>query len=437
MIRRLLFGLGAVAWGAASFLVGLYVTFPSDVARDRVVYEFGERTKNEYALELGDLALWRLSGATADDVTFYSVKKARRAPKDEEKPPAERTPVLRLDTLSIRAAPVAMLVGKQAAAFVAEIYGGAIDGQYSQSESLVEVSFDASDVDLGKLPVETEQLTLNLLGVLAGEADLTFNQTEVKESKGTLKLSFEGLGLGAGSAVAGFTLPEVVFSKAAVAFEVKEGKFEVTEGVFESDTLNAELSGDIVLNKRLARSRNRLELVFSLPEDLDKLAQIAPDLKRSRDEDGKYHMSIGGTVLSPTARFTRASIKRADKDDDEGPRPRLAGDENSPRLGGDAALSDDERREAREKRIQERRERLRKRREEAEARGGGAAAEDEGPKFNGGEDFEGGEDGPLRDGPLRDGPRFPPEGPDGGPMEGPMDGPPMDDVPPDFEQMDQ
>ncbi len=438
MIRRILFGVGALAWGGAAFLVGLYVTFPAEAARERVVYEFGAYTKDEYSLDIGDLALWRLSGVALEDVTFYSVKKGRRS-KDNPEPPKERSPLLHLDGLAVRAAPIPMLMGKQAAAFVAEIYGGAVDGVFSQSAELVELSFDADDVDLSKLPVATDQMTLNLLGVLAGEADLVFDQNEVKQSSGFLKLSFEGLGLGPESAVAGFTLPEVTFTKAGVAFEVKEGKLEVTEGLFESETLNAELTGDIVLNKKLARSRNRLELSFSLPEDLDKLAQIVPDLKRSRDEDGKYHMNIGGTILSPSARFTRAGVRRpGGNKDDDGP-PRLAGDDG-PRLGGGAAdpgLSDEERRKAREERIKERRERLRKRREEAEARN--PLNSDEGPREKGDfedEGFEPGDEG------MRDGPRFPPEGPIDGPMDGPpdgpmdgppMDGPPMDDMPPEFD----
>jgi type II secretion system protein N len=429
MLRRILFGLGALSWGAACFLAGLYLTFPEDEARDRMMYEFGQWSREEYALSIGDLALWRLSGVALDDVTLYSVKKGRRS-KDNPDPPKERSELLHLDSLSLRAALVPLAMGKQAAAFVAEVYGGAIDGQFAQSEEVVELTFDAGDIDLGRLPVDTEQVKVNLLGLLAGEADLTLDQTDVKKSAGFLKLSFEGLGLGPESTVAGFNLPEVVFSKAAVAFEAKEGKLEVTEGVFESEQLDAELTGDIVLNKKLVRSRNRLELIFSLPEDLDKLAQIAPDLKRSRDEDGKYHMNIGGTVLSPTVRFSRAGARRAGslKGDDG---PEIDG-ETRPRVGGvDPAMSDEERRKAREERIKERRERLRKRREEAEARNP-MNNEDRGPD---GPEFE---DEPM-DMPLRDGPgRFQPDGPDGPPDLPPAFPPdlPPDDLPPDFEQME-
>ena len=440
MIQRVLFGLAALGWGGVMFLIGLYVTFPAVAARERVVYEFGEWSRNEYAVDIGGLSLWRLSGVDLSDVTFYTVKKGRKT-KDEPDPPRERTPMLHLDGLAVRAAPVSMLIGKDALAFVAEIYDGALSGEFAQSDAGVEVSFDGGGIDLGKLPVATENMTLNLVGIASGEADLTFDAADVKNSSGFLKLSFEGLGLAADSAVAGFGLPEVTFSEAGVAFEVKEGKLAVTEGTFASDTLNATLSGDIVLNKKLVRSRNRLELLFSLPDDLDKLAQIAPELKRARDDDGKYHVTIGGTILSPTVRFSRSGRggggggMRGDKGD----LPGGMGEMDGPG-GGDFTPSADpeERRKAREERIRARRERLKERREQAERDrplGNGGEGTKNGPID--GEDFEGGEDGPEpRFGPpFRD--RDLPDPGNDGPMDNPNDGPndlPPDEMPPDFEE---
>ncbi len=436
MIQKLLLGLGALAWGGVTFLAGLYITFPAAAARDRLVYEFGEWSRDEYALDVGDLSLWRLSGVDLDDVTLYTVKKGRKT-KDNPTPTAERTPLLRFDGLAVRAAPISMLMGKDALAFVAEIYGGTLDGEFAQSEAGVEVSFDGGDIDLGTLPIATDQMKLNLVGIASGEADLTFDAADVKNSTGFLKLSFKGLGLGADSLVAGFQLPEVNFTEAGVAFEVKDGKMSVTEGTFESDVLDATLSGDIVLNKKLARSRNRLELLFSLPDDLDQLAQISPDLKRSRDDDGKYHLTIGGTVLAPSVRFARAgaaaAVDSAAGPRSPGPRPGMIGPAGEPGDRPGATGDPEERRKAREERIRERRERLKERREQAE-RGGQPGDDQEvfdekgGPpdleEFDPGMGDEGNAPEPLPP-PFPDGPQndMPPEG--NGNFEGPMDdGPP-------------
>lgn len=427
MIQKLLMVLAAFFWGGLTFLLGLYVTFPADTAKERVVYEFGEWSRGEYALGIGDLALWRLSGVDLDDVTFYTVKKGRKT-KDEPAPLPIRQPMLHLDGLAVRAAPLAMLMGKDALAFVAEIYGGALGGEFAQSDAGVELSFDGGGIDLGRLPIATDQMKLNLVGIASGEADLTFDAADVKNSTGFLKLSFDGLGLAADSAVAGFGLPEVTFTKAAVAFDVKDGKMEVTEGTFESDTLDATLTGEIVLNKKLVRSRNRLELVFSLPEDLDKLAQIAPDLKRSRDDEGKYHLTIGGTILSPTARFSRSSPGRIGKGSlSDGP---MLG-EDGPGMAPDFQPTADpeERRKQREERIRERRQRLKDRREAA----GSLPREDRGSADpgEGSPDMDEFDPGMGDEGPGNGPGQFPPDGPMDGPMDGP-DGPPIDEGPPEF-----
>lgn len=373
MMRRVAWLIGGGAWGAATFFVGLATTFPEDVARERIAWEVGERTKNEYAVTIGDLSIWRMA---LDDVQLYTVKKGRKT-KDQPKPPMERTPLLHLDSLGLSIPPLKALAGKEAVAFDARLYEGAIDGTWSRDATETTLVFDAEDVDLAKLDLGGDTNTFNLLGKLEGEGDLTLNTEDVKESSGTLKLSFPGLGLGAGSAVGGFQLPEVVFTKADLAFEVREGKLEVTEGTFESPTLSATVSGDITLNKKLARSRYRLEIAFTLPEDLDQLAQLAGDLKRARDAEGQYHYLVTGTIFQPHARPTRTSASKAGtKDAAPGaPRDRLVDGPFAGERDFDPEASDEERRKAREERIRERRERLRKRREERAAKEGDRNAE--------------------------------------------------------------
>lgn len=434
MIQRIAWVVAGLFWAALSFLVGLYVSFPEDAAKARLVYEVDKASNHEYAMEAGGLSLWRLSGVNLTDVQLYTVKKGRKT-KDDPKPAMERTPLVSLERLGLRVAPLQALAGKQAVAFLAEVSGGALDGVWAQGEGGVELAFEASDIDLAKMDLSTAERTLNLVGKIDGEADLVLNTADVKSSSGHLKLSFPGLGLAEGSAIGGFQLPAVTFEKAVLAFEVKDGKMAVTEGTFESNALTAGVSGDITLNKKLARSRYRLDLTFTLPEDLDQLAQIAPDMKRARDSDGNYHFLVSGTVFSPNFRPSRAgsrakSTAKGAADDEAGPTPA-----DGPFAGSrdfDPDMSEDDRKAAREERIRERRERLRERREkrqrEREAQGGepvdgemvtgggkrGRGAEDEGPPFPDDEE-------PLPPG-LDDGPQ------DFGGPPGDFEGPP-----PDFE----
>jgi type II secretion system protein N len=440
MMRKVLWLLAGTAWGLVTFAGGLWFGFPEDAAKARLVHEVGARSDDDYALDVGGLSPWRLSGLDATEVKFYTVKKPRKGarkakkkdaeddapvePADAEAKPLERTLALSLDRLAIRAAILPLLKGEQAVAFVAEALDGTLDGTFAQSDSGMRIAFDAEDLDLTKIPQgDTDGRKLSFLGKVEGSADLTFDTTDTKKSTGSLRLDMPGFGLAKGSSVGGFELPEVVFEKAVLAFEAKDGKLEVTEGTFESNTLTATVSGNITLNKRLARSRMRLEIVFTLPEDLDQLAQLAPDLKRARDSEGQYHYLVTGTILDPSARPSRTGARL------KGGLGREGGDDGGPGLldrpnlgpGANADMSDEERKAAREERLRERRERMKKRREEAEKNGGVPMGPGKGmPQPRDLDEFDPDEPGPPPNA-WDDGPNGPPP---------PPEGPPLDDGPP-------
>ncbi len=428
MIRRLLLAVGGMTWGGISFLAGLYLTFPSQKASEFASWQLGVRTNNEYAADFGTLSPWFFPGARATDVKIYTVKKGRKG-ADDDHPPLERTLFLEADSVALRLQLIPRILGKWAVGFSARLYGGDVGGRYAQSEASTELSFDAEGIDLTRFPVANSTLTLNLLGQVASDAELSFDLEEVKNSTGHMNLTFDKLGLGAGSKVAGFTLPDVAFTSAKAVMEIRDGKVTVTEGTFESDSLTATLSGDVNLSKKLGRSRCKLDLVFTLPEEIDKLAGLSGDLKRARDADGQYHFVIGGTVGSPHVRPGRGGVGANSGGEGLAAGGLLGRGVGAASLGGDATDPDEsaeDRRQRREERIKERRERMRKRREEANA-----ARPDAG---EGGPDEGGGEDEQLPefggpgddDGPGGEDERMPPDD-----MPGMQDRPPSMEFGPD------
>lgn len=383
----LLLGAGCMGAGFVGLVAGVYTTFPSEEAAAFAEVQFHKANK-DYALDVGDVRPWWLPGVRATAVKLYSVKKGRKS-KDQPDPPMIRTEMMALDALAVRLQVLPRLLGKWSFGYSAELLGGAIDGSYAKGDAGVDLDFTASAMDLGQLNIQKDDVSVQLAGKLAGQSDLTLDSEDVKNSKGFVELSFDGLQLAEGSKVMGLDLPVVTFSAAKVRMEAQEGKLVVTDGHFDGDVLDMTLSGDISLNKKFERSRNRLDLAVTLPEDLDRLAKIAPQMKRARDEEGAYHFSIGGTVLSPTFRPGRGSSKGLAKDDDGavGGGPRLTPGLGIGDAGGDEAADPEaareERRKRREERIRERRERLRKRREE----GGGGGPNDRGSELE--------EEGPL------------------------------------------
>lgn len=384
----------AAGCGGASILglaVGFYTTFPSAEMSDFAEFKFHEANK-DYALELGDVRPWWLPGVRATDVTIYTVKRGKRT-KDEPKPGMVRTEMVKLDSLAVRLQLLPRLAGEWSFGYAATLMGGEVDGSFSQGESSLGLDFTASDLDLSRMPIEKDDILVHLAGTLSGTSDLALDGEDVKNSTGAIELVFDGLQLAEGSKVMGLALPVVTFTAAKVRLEAKEGKLEVTEGTFDGDVLDMTLSGDVSLNKKLLRSRNRLELTVTLPEDLDRLAKLAPQMKRARDAEGGYHFNIGGTILSPTFRPGRGvGSKLAQDDGGEPTLPRFdGGAEKIGSAGMDEGLDPDEareeRRKRREERIKERRDRLKKRREDQSVvqQGEGAdegGGEEDGPMMN-------------------------------------------------------
>ena len=442
MIRWMMLGFGASAAACAGSLIGLFVTFPSDAAATWAAYQVHQRD-DDYALEIGDVRPWLFPGLRATDVTLYSVRKGRKT-KDDPEPAAIRSELVKLDSLAVRMQVIPRLLGSWSFGYDAALLGGDIAGHYARGDSGAELSFVIDDVDLSLAPLQSDDASVNLAGKLGGNSNLVLDAEDLKASTGSLELTFAGLQLADGSKVMGLELPVVNFAMAKVRLEAKEGKLLVTEGTFDGDVIDMTLTGDIALNKKLERSRNRMELVVSLPPELDALAKIAPSLKRARDADGAYHFNIGGTIVSPTFRAGRGTSGSVAKTDSDPARTRLPGIDDGEMItddegvGGpvkDPEASRQDRKRRREERIKERRDRLRKRREEA----GTTSADglDEGPAFD-----RRGDDGPLDLGPD-DGDLPPPfdrdderqdfgEGP---PPDGMPDwGPPDNENPPEFDE---
>lgn len=394
MIRLLLLGLGGIAWTGVAFLGGIYLTFPGSAARDWLQWKIADSSNDEYAIEMSPVSLWWFPGVKANDVTVYSVKKPRKSKSDPEAP-MERTAIGHFDELAGRVQIIPRILGTWSYGFSAEFNGGDVDGHYANSDSVTELAFESDGIDLALSPVNNDTVSLNLVGQIDADCDLTIDKEDIKSSAGSLKIDIPGFGIADGSTVVGLALDPVSFSKATVSFEAKDGKLEVTEGVFTSDTVNATLSGDISLNKKLTRSRYRLELAFTLPESLDKMVGLVPDMKRSRDKEGNYHVMVSGNLLSPKFRAGKGTGKKlldgggAAGANDQG----LEEDDNAGSSSSDEAR--EERRKRREERIKERRERMKARREEARGRGG----VEDGPPGSGDEEIirepRGGDEPPM------------------------------------------
>ena len=331
---------------------------------ERVQFEVDRSTGGGIQLVLGDVGAWTLSGLSADDVQLLRTKtSSRKRDSEEEKEPSL---LAQFDSIRARVQLMSLLGGSKLLDLKGEGYDGAIELLLGVSGGEGVFEMEAQDLDLSQYPAHLpDGEALQLTGRLQAESDLRIHFEDTEESSGSLRLEIDGFGI----------LNEAfadTFSEAVVELEAEDGRLVVNKGKFEGDKISAELSGEIVLKKRISRSKVDLQLKVQLDSSYELLANAA-GYKRARDSEGYYHFKCTGTLDRRRCRKDTASARGNRRDSSSRRDRRRGGRRDRDADGGSAGggigdrvrpdESAEERRERRQERIRERRRKARERRE--------------------------------------------------------------------------
>lgn len=285
----------------AVFLLALRVHFPGEAARDRIAFAVQEASGGGWLLSAAPARPWHLGGLRMDDAVIYKAEKRGRAD-------AEPEPFVRLDSVAVRPLWLALLRGEGGALVRMGVLGGDLDVAFRRGDRLDHIELEGGDLDLSRLPLQGDEWSIDATGTASLKADLRLGTEDVKESEGTLELSIDQL-VFQQATIMGMSLEPTPFQAAVLSFEIEDGRAQVREGRFESEPVRIEVSGEIVLNKSWERSRLRLDFKVNFNEQFDKLAQMAPNLKSARDDQGAYHFKLTGTVATPRFREDRLASR--------------------------------------------------------------------------------------------------------------------------------
>jgi type II secretion system protein N len=353
-MKRLAKILAGALWFFLCLVFGIKLFFPADAVGQRLMYGVEEASGGSFVLLLEDVGAWTLSGVKAEDVQLLRKKKKRgRRAQDDEGPAPSLFAAF--DAISARVQLLPLLGGSKLVTLKGDAYDGSIEGELGLDGERLILALEVEDLDLSLFPASLpDGEALQLAGRLNFVSDLHLNQEEVDNSTGGVRLEIENL------AVLNEAFADS-FDEAVVEFKNDDGKLVIKEGSFQGEKIQAKMSGDIKLNKRIGKSRLDIKIQLSLDTSYDLLAK-ASGLKRARDKEGVYHFQCTGTLerrrcrsdraaargkASRTGRSSRAVPDRVDRDEDN---ERFSPDETA-----------EERRERRQERIKKRRERARER----------------------------------------------------------------------------
>ncbi len=270
IIRRLLFA----GYFVAAFLVFLLLLFPFDRIKTRIESEVRLRTPCE-------LTIARISPRFFNTVMLSDVVVSNKSGKVLFESPAVRT------TVSL----FGLVRGLTALNLKATAYSGELLVKSQRGPGRQYLFFDASGLDVGAYPL-LRDAGFHFTGKLGGNFEMTGDS-------GTGRFWIKGV-TSRDLTLKGFKIPDLDFEQCWLEAEVKGDRLMVKKLELDGKELKLRATGDLAL-----RDRGMMNLAVKLKLS-ERMAQEQPwitSLLKSKDAEGYYQFTLGGTLTEPMPRF--------------------------------------------------------------------------------------------------------------------------------------
>jgi type II secretion system protein N len=281
---------------AASFLVALHYTFPSEAVKERLILEAAAQG---WELRMNDLSPSGLVGVRAREVTLQT--------RDGVRIPVEEVRV------SLR--PWSLLAGRRTVTFDASLFDGKLTGLTEQGRKTQRLALQASGIDLARVGVLRSATGLDLAGTLSADVDVTLDASDLTKNTGRVELAVKTGAIRGGSISVpgmsgGLTVPRIALGTvtargtvrgARADFERLEARSDDVE--VSADQLYAQLQPRFEFSPLSGRARLKLNDGFWLRSGAQSLRPIVEvALASGRNRDGTFGFQIYGTVGRPQLR---------------------------------------------------------------------------------------------------------------------------------------
>lgn len=322
-VRRL----GYPAFFSLAFSGGIYLTFPYDQLRDRIVAEAERATGME--VEIGKVRLAGMSGLTlhgvaiSDPASLAAAQAAAEAAAARAAAAAEggeaeeagakegeeaEEPVIKrvyLDSVTAKADLIALALGKRAFKFDIDAFGGDIHGRVVMGEEEQVFEAKARKIDFAQSPLQAFT-GLDLAGNIDTiEIALRSPGADFSKADGTVEIHGADLVLNGGE-VQMFELPQVALGALDGRLVFKEGSAEVEEFKLKGQDLEAEIVDTFIrLQPMLKNSSINGKLRFKPSEDWwnrNEMLKSAANFALPAAKDGWRTLTLYGPISSPRFR---------------------------------------------------------------------------------------------------------------------------------------
>lgn len=216
-------------------------------------------------------------------------------------PPA---PQAKIEKIEVSPSILPLLLGRKGGRFWVTNAGGKMNGSFSMQGPEVSLSFNAKELDLGKLGVLPIAAGMQGSALISGEASLSGNLSSPAESNGAVDLQLSKIVFEQQN-ISGFNIPRLSVSEGRVEASIQKGKVGIKTFQLgkpgSADDLIATLTGDMTLGKQWASSTLNLHANFRLSQKIiSSLILIDALLGAGKQADGSYSYDLTGGLYSPT-----------------------------------------------------------------------------------------------------------------------------------------
>jgi type II secretion system protein N len=258
----------------AAFLVFLLLLLPYDRIKARIENEVRQRSGLE-------LTIARISPRFVNSVVLTDVVLSDQKGKVLFESPSVRT------TISL----FSLLRGNLGADLKAKAYNGELLVKAQQGKGPERFQLDANGLDVGAYGL-IRDLGLKLTGKLGGNFEMTGDAGKGRFwLKGVTSRELK---------IKGFAIPDLDFDQCWLEADIKGDRLNIRKLELDGKELKVRGLGDVVM-----RERGSINLTIRLKPS-ERIAQEQSallSLLKTKDAEGFYQFSLGGTLAEPVPRF--------------------------------------------------------------------------------------------------------------------------------------
>jgi type II secretion system protein N len=277
---------GYVAYGLASLLVGLYLTFPWASVKDRALGVASERLG--HAVRARTLEPHWLTGVRVEGLTIE---------RSEGREPFQ------LEEVIARANLLALVTGKLGGTVTLPIAHGEIEADVVRGGTTTEIDARVEEIELALMPGLKTGSGLGLGGKVTGTCELVLDSKDPNKTEGTLAVRAADLAFLPGAKIRGIPVPEVQLGSLDWKIPVAQGKAKLEDLEMKGQDLEVKVSGEITVQLPVDRATLNLVVSFRPTEALLKkepiLNALLANIANAKGGDGFYSFAATGPLRDP------------------------------------------------------------------------------------------------------------------------------------------